>query len=76
MASALDEGSVMVTVLSLLLIAICALGQTALTTNLSGRFDIVLIEILAGAMLADARFRDTIAYAMKLTLPRLRLAAT
>jgi TRAP transporter 4TM/12TM fusion protein len=139
MGAALDEGLVLVTVLSLLLIAIGALGQTVMTTNLSGRFGMVLIEILpdsklllligamivslalgmglptpvaymvaslamvpflqqvgvpplqahffvfyfavfstltppiavsilAGAMLADARFRDTAAHAMKLSL--------
>ncbi|RLA47639.1 MAG: hypothetical protein DRR42_17435 [Gammaproteobacteria bacterium] len=137
LVGALDEGLVLVTVLSLLLIAIGALGQTVMTTNLSGRFGMVLIEflpdsklllligamvvslmlgmglptpvaymvaslamvpflqqvgvpplqayffvfyfavfstltppvavsILAGSMLADARFRDTAAHAMKL----------
>ncbi len=58
---ALDEGLVLVTVLSLLLIAIGALGQTVMTTNLSGRFGMVLIEflpdskllLLVGAMLVS-----------------------
>jgi TRAP-type uncharacterized transport system fused permease subunit len=62
-----------VTVLSLLLIAIGALGKSAITINPSGRFpsgrfNIFPIEILPGAMLADARFRDTAAHAMKLSL--------
>ena len=48
---ALDEGLVLVTVLSLLLIAIGALGQTVMTTNLSGRFGMVLIEFLPDSKL-------------------------
>lgn len=43
---ALDEGFVLVTVLSLLLIAIGALGQTVMTTNLSGRIGAVLVQVL------------------------------
>lgn len=43
---AVDEGFVLVTVLSLLLIAIGALGQTVMTTNLSGRFGAALVHML------------------------------
>jgi len=48
---ALDEGLVLVTVLSLLLIAIGSLGQTIMTTNLSGRLGMVLLEILPDSKL-------------------------
>lgn len=58
MLRALDEGLVLVTVLSLLLIAIGALAQTVITTGLSGRLGSVLIAyipdstvlVLLGAM--------------------------
>jgi len=49
--SALDEGLVLVTVLALLLIAIGALGQTVMTTNLSGRLGMVLVELLPDSKL-------------------------
>ena len=56
---ALEEGLVLVTLLSLLIIAIGPLGQTMITTNLSGRLGSVLVDILpdtpllllAGAMI-------------------------
>ncbi len=47
----LEEGLALVTVLSLLLIAIGPLGQTMLTTNLSGRLGSVLVAILPDAPL-------------------------
>ena len=43
---AFDEGLVLVTILSLLLIAIGALGQTVMTTNLSGRIGAALVHFL------------------------------
>ena len=43
---ALEEGLVLVTLLSLLIIAIGPLGQTMITTNLSGRLGSVLVDIL------------------------------
>ncbi|MDZ7749202.1 MAG: TRAP transporter fused permease subunit [Halofilum sp. (in: g-proteobacteria)] len=48
---ALDEGLVLVTVLSVLLIAIGALAQTVLTTGLSGRLGSVLIAYLPDSQL-------------------------
>lgn len=57
MMRALDEGLVMVTMLSLLIVAIGPLGQTMLTTNLSGRLGSLLVEVLPDApllMLAGA----------------------
>jgi TRAP transporter 4TM/12TM fusion protein len=47
----LEEGLALVTVLSLLLIAIGPLGQAMLTTNLSGRLGSVLVAILPDAPL-------------------------
>ncbi len=47
----LEEGLALVTVLSLLLIAIGPLGQAMLTTNLSGRLGSVLVTILPDAPL-------------------------
>ncbi len=47
----LEEGLTLVTVLSLLLIAIGPLGQAMLTTNLSGRLGSVLVQILPDAPL-------------------------
>ena len=44
--SALEEGLALVTLLSLLIIAIGPLGQTMITTNLSGRLGSVLVDIL------------------------------
>jgi TRAP-type uncharacterized transport system fused permease subunit len=41
-----DDGLVLITLLSLLLIAIGPLGQAILTTNLSGRLGVALVEIL------------------------------
>jgi TRAP-type uncharacterized transport system fused permease subunit len=57
----LDEGLVLITLLSLLLVAIGPLGQVILTTNLSGRLGAVLVEVLpdttllllAGAMVVS-----------------------
>ena len=43
---ALEEGLVLVTLLSLLIIAIGPLGQTMITTNLSGRLGSVLVDVL------------------------------
>ena len=43
---ALEEGLVLVTLLSLLIIAIGPLGQTMITTNLSGRLGSVLVGVL------------------------------
>lgn len=48
---ALEEGLVLVTLLSLLIIAIGPLGQTMITTNLSGRLGSVLVDILPDAPL-------------------------
>ena len=48
---ALEEGLVLVTLLSLLIIAIGPLGQTMITTNLSGRLGSVLVNILPDAPL-------------------------
>ena len=47
----LEEGFVLVALLSLLLIAIGPLGQVMITTNLSGRLGLVLIEVLPDAVL-------------------------
>lgn len=44
--AALEDGFVMVTLLSLLLIAIGPLGQVMLTTNLSGRLGTILVQTL------------------------------
>ena len=49
--SALEEGLALVTLLSLLIIAIGPLGQTMITTNLSGRLGSVLVDILPDAPL-------------------------
>ena len=49
--SALEEGLVLVTLLSLLIIAIGPLGQTMITTNLSGRLGSVLVDVLPDAPL-------------------------
>ncbi len=46
MMSAFEDGLVIVTILSLLLIAVGPLAQTFLTTNLAGRLGIVLVDIL------------------------------
>ena len=46
MISAFEDGLVIVTILSLLLIAVGPLAQTFLTTNLAGRLGIVLVDIL------------------------------
>ena len=51
MFGALEEGLVLVTLLSLLIIAIGPLGQTMITTNLSGRLGSVLVDILPDAPL-------------------------
>lgn len=51
MLRALDEGLVLVTILSVLLIAIGALAQTVLTTGLSGRLGSVLIAHLPDSQL-------------------------
>ena len=48
---ALEEGLVLVTLLSLLITAIGPLGQTMITTNLSGRLGSVLVDILPDAPL-------------------------
>ena len=50
-SGALEEGLVLVTLLSLLIIAIGPLGQTMITTNLSGRLGSVLVDILPDAPL-------------------------
>ena len=50
-AGALEEGLVLVTLLSLLIIAIGPLGQTMITTNLSGRLGSVLVDVLPDAPL-------------------------
>ena len=47
----LEEGFVLVALLSLLLIAIGPLGQVMITTNLSGRLGLVLIQVLPDAVL-------------------------
>ena len=44
--NSLEEGFVLVALLSLLLIAIGPLGQVMITTNLSGRLGLVLIQVL------------------------------
>ncbi len=44
--TSVEDGLVLITLLSLLLIAIGPLGQVILTTNLSGRLGVVLVEIL------------------------------
>ena len=44
--NALEEGLALVTLLSLLIIVIGPLGQTMITTNLSGRLGSVLVDIL------------------------------
>jgi TRAP transporter 4TM/12TM fusion protein len=48
---AVDEGFVLVGVLSLLLVAIGPLGQVMLTTNLSGRLGIILLQYLPDSKL-------------------------
>ncbi len=48
---AFDEGLVLVTILSLLLIAIGALGQTVMTTGLSGRIGSALVHMLPDVQL-------------------------
>ncbi|MEO0620726.1 MAG: TRAP transporter fused permease subunit [Pseudomonadota bacterium] len=49
--SAIEEGFLLVAVLSLLLIAIGPLGQVMLTTNLSGRLGSVLVQYLPDSQL-------------------------
>lgn len=49
--AAIEEGFVLVTVLSLLLIAIGPLGQVMITTNLSGRLGTVLVQTLPNVKL-------------------------
>ncbi|MFQ5774859.1 MAG: TRAP transporter permease [Kiloniellaceae bacterium] len=44
--ASLEDGLVLIALLSLLLIAIGPLGQVILTTNLSGRLGVVLVQIL------------------------------
>lgn len=48
---ALDEGIVLVTLLSLLLVTIGALGQTVMTTNLSARLGTLLLQVLPDSQL-------------------------
>ena len=50
-SGALEEGLALVTLLSLLIIAIGPLGQTMITTNLAGRLGSVLVDILPNARL-------------------------
>ncbi len=47
----MDDGFALVALLSLLMIAIGPLGQVMITTNLSGRLGLVLIEVLPDAVL-------------------------
>jgi len=51
MYSAIEEGLLLVALLSLLLIAVGPLGQVMLTTNLSGRLGSVLIQFLPDSQL-------------------------
>lgn len=44
--AAIEEGLVLVALLSLLLIAVGPLGQAILTTNLSGRLGVMLVQVL------------------------------